>query len=419
MKFVRKYEVNAVLSVLAICPMWAISAETLSLVPDTAEALSTAGGRYANLKDASVVRVSPGNMLDFTEPEVLVNASVWKADISFQSLSGAQLEVENPWRYPVSLYGIVPLKEKRIALGLGVSTPFGLGSDYGRSNDLKYVVPYESELLTLSLTPAVAIQVTDSLRIGIGLDVMYARLQISQVYPWSAALGARASDGEVNMDGDGWGVGGYMGVNWEIAKGHRLAFVGRLPITVTYTGDFEGKGMPRELQGAGFTRTGDFDSEMTFPGSVALGYGVDVNERLTLGFDFKWSANSSHDDIPLNVGSNQSLLPTRSVELDWEDSIDLGAAATWKLSKEWAFRTGYLFSENSQPDRTYTPSIPANDRHIFAMGLGWRGEKNSVDLAYAFVYNPDRQVSSASQPLFDGEYRHQWHVLTVSVAHRF
>ncbi len=419
MKFIRKYGGNSIFWVFAFSPIWLISAETLSLVPDTAEALSQAGGRYANLSDASVVRVSPGNMLDFSEPEVLVNASIWKADIDFKSVSGAQLDVQNPWRYPVSLYGVVPLREKKLAFGMGVSTPYGLGSEYGRGNDLKYVVPYESELLTLSFTPAIAMQVTDSLRVGIGLDVMYSRLQISQVYPWGVALGGMVPDGEVKMDGDGWGVGGYMGINWEIAKGHRLALVGRLPIKVNYEGSFEGQGMPRALQAVGFSETSKFESDMTFPGSVALGYGVDVSDRLTLGFDFKWSANSSHNDIPLEVGGNQALLPTRSLELDWRNSIDLGAAATWKLSDYWVLRAGYLFSENSQPDRSYTPSIPANDRHISAVGLGWRGAKNSVDLAYAFVFNPDREVNGASQPLFDGRYRHQWHVLTVSIAHRF
>ena len=401
-----------------LCAPFSMGAETLSLVPDTAEALGTVGGRYANLRDASSVRVSPANMLDIKKAEILINGSVWHGDISFQSQSGANLELEKSWRYPVSIYGVVPLESQKVALGIGLSSPYGLGSSYDRNSALKYVVPYESELTTLSITPAVAVQVTDSLRIGLGLDVMYGRLEIKQAYPWSA-LGIPAADGEVALDGDGWGVGGYMGVNWEIAKGHRLAVVGRLPMKVTYEGDFEGRGMPSAAQRAGYQRTSNFESDMTFPGSIAVGYGVDVTDQLTLGFDFKWSNNSSHDDIPLRIGRNQSLLPTQAVELDWEDSIDLGGAATWKLTDAWQLRTGYLFSENSQPDSTYTPSIPANDRHIFAAGVGWRGVKNSVDLTYAFVYNPTREVSTADQPPFNGGYKHQWHVVTLSVTHRF
>ena len=93
-----------------------MGAETLSLVPDTAEALGTVGGRYANLRDASSVRVSPANMLDIKKAEILINGSVWHGDISFQSQSGANLELEKSWRYPVSIYGVVPLESQKVAL---------------------------------------------------------------------------------------------------------------------------------------------------------------------------------------------------------------------------------------------------------------------------------------------------------------
>lgn len=395
------------------------SAETLSVVPDSAQALSTVGGRFANLHDASAVRVSPANILQLNRPEILVNASAWHGDIQFKSVAGPELEQEEPWKFPASLYSVLPFADGRAAFGIGASLPYGLSSDYDRSSPLRYLVPYEAQLLTLDVTPAVAFQVSDAVGIGIGMDILYSRLQIKQVYPWSAALGAAVPDGEIELDGDGWGVGAYMGVNWEVAEGHRLALVGRLPVRVDYEGDFDGRGMPSALAAAGFSPHGDFESDIAFPGSIAVGYGVDVTKRLTLGFDFQWSANSSHDDIPLEAGRNQALLPTDAVELNWKNSIDLGAGVTYHLDDHWAIRAGYLFSENSQDDRNYTPSVPHNDRHVIGVGFGWSGKRNGIDVAYAFVYNPDRTVTGAAQPLFNGDYEHQWHVLTVSYTHRF
>jgi long-chain fatty acid transport protein len=78
--------------------------------------------------------------------------------------------------------------------------------------------------------------------------------------------------------------------------------------------------------------------------------------------------------------------------LGWKDSIDLGMGASYKLDKNWMLRCGYLFSENSQPETNYLPSAPGNDRHVFGVGVGWKGERRSVDLAYAFVYNPIRTI---------------------------
>lgn len=400
------------------CP-WAFSAETLSVVPDSAQALGTVGGRFANLRDASAVRVSPANILEISSPELLINASAWHGDIQFESLAGPTLEQNEPWKFPGSAYTVVPFAGGRAAFGIGVSTPYGLSSDYDRDSPLRYVVPYEAQLLTLDLTPAVAFRVSNAVAVGVGMDILYSRLQIKQIYPWSAAAGADVPDGEIELDGDGWGVGGYIGVNWKLADRHRIALVGRLPLRVDYGGDFDGRGMPAGLAAAGFSEHGDFQSDITFPGSIAVGYGVDLSERLTLGADFQWSSNSSHDDIPLEVGSNQALLPADAVNLDWKDSIDLGAGVTYRLNDRWTLRAGYLFSEDSQGDRNYTPSVPHNDRHVFGVGCGWSGRRDSIDVAYAFVYNPDRSVTGAAQPFFNGEYQHRWHVLTVSYTHRF
>lgn len=105
--------------------------------------------------------------------------------------------------------------------------------------------------------------------------------------------------------------------------------------------------------------------------------------------------------------------------LGWKDSIDLGVGATYKLDKAWSLRCGYLFSENSQPEETYLPSTAGNDRHVFGLGVGWKGQRRSVDLTYAFVFNPTRTIGSAATAAFNGTYKHQWHVVSFSLTQRF
>lgn len=395
-------------------------AETLSVVPDSAEALGIVGGRFANLDDASAVRVSPANIADKTQGEILFNAAVWHGDITFDSVTGSSIKMDEPWVFPASAYVIMPVEPGKVVFGLGVSTPFGLASNYPKDADpsLRYAIAYESRLLAVDITPALAVKASESVSLAVGLDIVYSDLKINQVYPWGMAVpGAR--DGAVELRGTGWGIGAYAGVNWEITKHQRIALVGRLPIQIDYEGDFTTENMPAALTAAGYTRRSNFESEMEFPGSIAAGYGIDVNDKLTVGFDFQWSANSSHDDIPLNVGNNQTLLPNDRVALGWKDSIDLGTGMSYKLSDQWTLRAGYLYSENSQDDVNYTPAVATYDRHVFSAGIGWKGKRNRVDVAYAFVYNPTREVSGAATPAFNGSYDHQWHVLSFSITHTF
>lgn len=380
------------------------AAESLSLIPDSAEALSLAGARYANLQDPSVARVAPAAMLDYDQPAVLLNAALWRSDIGLKSSAGLNLDNDSPWVYPASFYAVFPLSGNNIAFGVGVTTPYGLGSEYSKQSPLRYVVPYESSLITTSITPSMAFRLSESVSAGIGLDFMRGDLRVKQLIP----LGG--PDGEIRLDAQGWGMSGFGNLLWKITPRQRLSLVGRLPIRVEMDGDYQLL--------AGATMRTDFETSMTFPGSIALGYGIDLTDRLTIGFDAKWINNSCHDDIPLRTGAGLPPLAA-NIPLQYKDSIDLGTAVSYKLNEAWVLRSGYLFSENNMPDRFFTPAIPAYDRHIFSLGLGWRGKKNRVDATYGFIYSPDRVVTGNVVPALNGTYRHQWHVLHLSFTHLF
>jgi long-chain fatty acid transport protein len=387
-------------------------AESLSLIPDSAESLGIAGARYANLADATVIRVAPASMVDAARPVLQINTGIWHGDVKFGSVTGAHLEHNEPWVYPGSVYAILPAIPGSLAFGVGISTPYALDSSYGKNNALRYLVPYEFSLRTMSITPAVSWRISQSVTAGLGLDIMQGILGIHQIVP----LGS--FDGKFHYDATGWGISSYGSLRWDITEHQRIALVGRLPMRVKMDGTFKADGVVSGLP-AGFDNHSTFSSEMTFPGSIALGYGIDVTDRLTLGLDFKWSANSSHDDIPLNTGNSNSLLPTKSIPLKWQNSIDIGTGASFRLSDAWIARAGYLFSENSRPSSTTMPSIPAYDRHLFSLGFGWKRKSNSVDLTYGFIYDPSRTVSNTDSTAFNGRYRQQWHVVMLSIGHKF
>jgi long-chain fatty acid transport protein len=410
---------------LALALSFAVGAahasEALSVVPDSAQALGIVGGRYANLKDASAVRVSPANILQIEKSELLINTAIWHGDIHFDSNGGTSVGVNKPWVFPASMYFVQPIIPGRLAFGIGVSTPYGLASSYPQNMNapLRYALPYSTSLLTVDITPALAVKVTDNLSVAVGMDIMYSDLQLKQFYNWGNLVPG-SPEGNIQTHGTGWGLGGYAAVNLTIAKRHRFALVGRLPVKINYGGNFTASGMPPALLAAGFRQSSTFNSDITFPGSISLGYGCDVTDRFTVGFDFKWSDNSSHDDLPLQIGNNQPLLggATSSV-FGWRNSIDLGTGMTYQLNENWVLRGGYLFSENFQTATYYTPSVPSSDRHVFSIGVGWHGKTRGVDLTYAFVYNPTRVISGAMQPLFNGNYKQQWQVLSLSITQRF
>ena len=68
---------------------------------------------------------------------------------------------------------------------------------------------------------------------------------------------------------------------------------------------------------------------------------------------------------------------------------------------------------------TYTPAIPANDRHIFSIGTGMDFEKGTIDLGYSYIPMKDRKIRGNDVPLVDGDYSFSWNIFALSYTRKF
>ena len=393
------------------------AAEGVRTLPDSAAGMGMIGGRLANMLDPSVTRANPASLPLLRESALMITAGPWHGKTDFNGVDGSSETMIEPWKPLGSMYYVRPVSEN-VTVGIGFAAPFGLSMSWPRDGPFRYYAPYEAVLQTAALNPAVGFKLNDRVSIGVGLDVFYSRLELSQDYPWALAAGTPVPDGDMNFEGDGWGFGGYMGINFKLAEHHRLALVGRLPVNVGYNGDFSISDVPAALSGVFLPDTG-FKTDIEHPASIGIGYGVDLTDKLTLGIDCEWIQNSAHDDLPLNIGSNQPLLPVDRLDLDWRDSYSVGCGLQYQLTPAWVLRAGYLFSKSPLRDRTYTPVIPTNDRHIFSAGVGYTRGRHTFDLAYSFVPMETRTVREASTPAFNGDYEIEWQVFTASYTLRF
>ena len=390
------------------------AAEGLRLLPESARALGKIGGKFATLDDPSVVRINPANLSYLDESKFMISTTLLHGETNFQSLTGTTEEMLSPWKYGGGLYFAGPVEGYPLSLGFGISAPYGIDMIWPENGAFAFVMPHEASLQSIALTPGVAVQVSDTLSLGISLDVTSNRLELTQNYPWALITSVPSTpSGTQVFTGEGWGVTPTFAMNWEPEPRHHVAIIGRLPMSVDFVGDYELSNIPGALSGV-FVPQSRFESEIEFPGSIAAGYAFDVNERLTVGIDGEWLQNSTHDDLPINIGVNQGLLPSDSVVLDWKDSWNLGAGVEYDLTDQVALRAGYLYSESPIPDLTFTPVVPGNDRHIFSVGLGIKGERSSLDIGYLIGMFEDRSVRGNQVPAYDGEWEFEWHQLTIS-----
>lgn len=391
------------------------AAEGLRTLPDTARAMGMAGGRLVLLDDASVVRTNPATLSDLEDTLATVTYQAWHGKVDYTSPLGVRDSMVDPWKHLGSVYLAHPLGEN-LTVGLGISAPFGVSIQWPAEGAFRYAGASEASLATYAINPALGLKINDRLSVGFGLDIFRSDLELAQRFPWGPITGLPVPDGIMRFEGDGWGLGGYVGVNFDIDSRQRVAVVGRLPVTVDYSGDFS-IDHPLAPFAAG---PGPFASEIRYPGSVAVGYGVDLTERLSVGVDFEWIQNSTHDRLPLGIGPNQALLGGfDAIPMGWSDSFSIGVGGSYRVNDALTLRSGYLYSDSPMNAGTWNPSIPSDDRHILSVGAGYEFGNHSIDLAYSLILMNSTAVSGNVVPAFNGVYDHDWSVLTISYTRRF
>ena len=393
------------------------SSEGLRTLAPSAAGIGMPGGRVANQSDPAVVRDNPASLVKNQRSQVQLNGSYWFGRTSYSAPDGATTDMEDTHTYIPSLFWAKSVSDSA-GIGIGVSVPYGLTIDWPEDGPFRYVLPHENLLETIAFNAAAGFRLTEDISVGVGGELLYSHLELKQAIPWGLIRGnTRLSDGIADFDADGVGLGAYVGININPTDRQRLSLVSRTPLSVDHDGDFSLTSNPK---GSGIPDATGFDSEIQYPGSVGIGYGIDLTPNLTLGFDFEWIQNSTHDFLPLDIGPSQSLLGQSGTELRWEDSVSFGTGAEWRVNDHWALRAGYLFSESPMPSQTFLPSVPANDRHMISVGVGFRSGDHSIDLAHTVALYPERHVSeNVHSASFNGSYDFSWHVTTLSYSLRF
>jgi len=332
----------------------------------------------------------------------------------------------NVWM-PPHLYASYQFSDK-LWFGLGVFGQFGLGTEFdslwsGRYNS------YDAEIKTLTFNPNFAFKVTDSLSLAAGIDFMWFDLTLKNKIDASGQNNPAtyAYDVDQKLTGDsinaGWNVAlHYKPLNW-MAFGMSY----RSQVKQNVTGD------------ANFTKP-SFLNPLVFQDTSVAG-SITLPDTLYSGLMFKpwncfsveiggtWVRWSTYDQLTIQYDNaiaydsktGKAITQVTRIK-DWHD--------TWRASIgfeytpiEWLdLRAGYIFDESPVTDEHADYLLPANSRHIFSFGPGFRWRNWTLDLSYQYIWILDRDNVPARlsegvlQSSFSGGYAN---LVGLSVGYKF
>jgi long-chain fatty acid transport protein len=384
--------------------------------PGSAEALALDGAKSVMVDDASAISVNPANLADIDRPTVSISLTLIEADASFTSTNGVVANAQNTLKTLANLYAATPLGDGDIVFGLGITTPYGQSVEWAKESRL----PYFTEMFLVDIAPTLATRLSDSVSVGAGLDIYYSELELRNLVDW--VPGNPAAAGTAEFRGDGMAMGGTLGLTWDVTEEQHAALVYHSPFSIDYEGTAEFSAVPASLAALGIRTSTDFETTIKFPTIVSLAYAIDLSDAITVGAEVEWVEFSRFETLPLDIGANGLLqsvpngLPTE-IRQNWNDVWTYGVAGSWQSSDSVQLRASCRYMESPIPDSTLAPTLPDGDKYTFGLGLGWEGENQAIDLGYMYSIIDDREVTNNQNPLFDGTYETESHIVTLSYSY--
>ncbi len=353
--------------------------------PPTAEGIAKSGANMVFVDDASAISYNPANLVLQTNHSLVVAVTIAQTETTYSPSAappGTAFDSDGDWNILPNIYYSQPIGEKGWVAGIGINTPYGQGVSWEESDfstlvgPTTPVVPYEASVLFLNINPTIAFPVHESVYIGVGLDVVYSSLELKALDGISSPGTIVSSEGE----GDGWGIGGNIGVTWLPTARQRVAATYRSRVDIDYKGDLKAGG------------AGDFATTIKYPNIIGLGYGIQLTDNIQIETQLEWLQWSVNDTQTLVADGTAS-----TVDNDWDDTFTIGLGGSWAATDALVVRAGYAFIPSPIPDATVTPLLADEDRHALSLGLGYALGSHVIDVAYTFsIYNDRNSTPSGA-----------------------
>ncbi len=315
------------------------------------------------------------------------------------------------WWTPPHAYVTHQVNDK-IWAGLGTYSRYGLGIEFEDDWAGRYNCQ-EATIQSIDINPSVAFKVLDNLSLAAGVRAEWFEFELFKAVPTGTPF--VEPDLQMNMKGDSWGVGYNLGAFYQATDRIAFGLAFESEIDQEVEGDYTVKS-PLATVGSG-----EGSGDITTPAIVRFGTSVKATEKLTINAGVVYTMWSSYDQLAIDF--EPALLgkvPRSVAQKDWDDVFRYQIGAEYALDETWALRAGYIRDMTPDPDAHADYIVPANDRHLVSLGVGYKKGDFFCDLAYTLLLIDGRDIAARPEDgVLPGEFKDgEAHMIGISAGYK-
>jgi long-chain fatty acid transport protein len=417
--------------------------------------MANAGASAQAMGDASTIFYNPAGMSSLSSINVAQGLHVISLSAKFKdegSVPGlGQVGAKNgpgsvgtPTPVP-TFFAAMPINNQ-IVLGVGISAPFGLKTEYNEGWIGRYQA-LVSDVKTINLNPSISFKVNDQFSIGAGFNFMKFQAELTNNVNYTAvalrglqsqgvpaatiqaltpALAGR--EGAVQIKGSDTGYGFNVGAMFNVSPDTRIGLGYRSSISFTLAGDARFTrpsvtGLPASIASTVdlIQNVGTPDSAVTVdvktPSTISFSAVTKVSPRLTVAGDVTWTEWSTIPELKI-VRSNGAVL--NRVDYSWSDGMRYSAGMSYDYGNGITARAGLAYDESPVQNELRTARLPDANRTWFSLGGSYQlSKKFRIDGAFTHILVKNAEINenlaSTGSGIVKGSYKGNVNILSLGL----
>lgn len=328
----------------------------------------------------------------------------------------------------------------QVRFGLGVTSPFGLETNYGNTWVGRYHAT-KSAMKTVNFNPMVSYDCGNNLKIGginvgslavgAGVQVQYMDVELSRAADTGVINGlSQGQDSIVKLKADSWGLGWNAGLLWKPESKTRIGLAFKSHVAQKLVGNTSTRfnsvltaaniAALQNLNGA--LRNQKAETSLDTPDQLTLSAWHDLTDTWSFGGDVVYTHWSRVKNVSIRFPT--STATTDPLRLGYNNTMFYALGANWKFHPGWMARVGVAYDQGASSVRNRLPAVPDSKRYWTAIGFDYAPmDSLKLSLNYAHEFVPSAKVNlidtTGNKGNLVGKYDNKVDIIGASVSYKF
>lgn len=329
-------------------------------------------------------------------------------------------------------WGVVPnfyasyKVNNKVAVGLGISAPFGLKTEYDRD----WIGRYHSrsfDIKTINVNPAVSFNLDDSFSVGLGLNIQHIQATYEKATPVPLSP-TQATTGDAKTKVKNTALGWNIGFLYAPTDDTRIGLSYRSRVKHKADGDTTVDVLHPVTNTVIRQLKYDAAATVSLPDMLILSGYHRLNDKWEVMGDVSWTGWASLPKLTIkNTSTTGGASPSpTTLQLHFKNSWRVAVGANYTINDSWKIKTGLAWDQSPVRVAEHRlASLPDSNRYWLSLGAQYKPTQNTtLDVGYTYVIAEKSKINNnnanaLAYGAIKGSYKANSHIFGLQLSHRF